>query len=170
MSLSLYQISEELRLTLERVFDNDGEVSEDLEQDLARVETMLIEKTDNIVEWVEYQSDLLKLIAEKKKQLDELKKKIDSRMDSFNFYVESCMGRLEKKALTGSTRTIKIRAKTDVVNIVNEKEIPLEFIKTKAETSVDKAEIKKVLKMGADVPGAELVKSTKPSVAYGWRS
>jgi hypothetical protein len=48
--------------------------------------------------------------------------------------------------------------------IIDEEQIPAEFIKTKTELSVDKVGIKNAIKAGQDVPGAMLQSGMKISI------
>lgn len=169
MKNTLYKITYELIETMELVFDNNGELTPELESQLNNIETMLTEKTDNIVGWVEYQEDVLRLITEKIGDLNELKKKISSRMKKFDEYVEGCLIASGKDQLIGDTKKIKVNKRRDVVNIYDEKLIPFEYLTTKTETSVNKKEIMDALKKGIEVSGATITKSPNCSIKYGWK-
>lgn len=170
MNHSLYNIGEELRKNLELITENDGELTEEVKLALKNVESALMTKTDNIVEWVESQKDLIKLVKEKEDQIKELKKRIESRLEKFDSYVESCLQMMGKSFITGETKKIMASKRRMVVNIFDEGKIPLEFLNVpKVETKPDKKAIEKALKEGIEVPGAMMQESQNPSIKYGWK-
>lgn len=170
MDLSLYGISRELNELMEKVFDAEGEINEELEASLDHVKALMTEKTDNIVHWVEYQTDLIKLVADKIKTLKEFKDKIEARQDKFDEYVIGCLKTLNTNVIEGSTKKIAVHKPRKVVVITDESKIPLDYLNIpKPKTEIDLKKIAKDLGNGALIPGAEMGLSKNIPVKYGWK-
>ena len=66
--------------------------------------------------------------------------------------------------LKGSVYSLSIRG-TDVVQVTDDKALPVDYVRTKTIIEPDKAAIKAALKEGQEIPGAELTKSYSLQVA-----
>lgn len=143
-------------------------MTEEQEQVLAAIQVALTTKTDNVVEWVKSQRDLITLVNLKVKELSEFKKRIETRLDNFDSYTNACLVALDTPKLEGKLYAIKRRKPTKVVVIHDETKIPMDFIKLPEPPAptVMKAEIAKALKAGTEVPGAALEDSKTISITY----
>lgn len=166
-SLNLYEITTEFTALEEMLNLDGGEITEDHEQLEALVSDLLINKTDNMVNFVQKLKDEQDLAAEHIKRLQEFKKVRQNAIDKLSSYVIECLDRVEKKKVEGKLGAIATRKPAEAVGIDNENAVPAEYTKVKVE--LDKAKIKKALKDGEEVPGARLV-SGKKSVQFKLKS
>ena len=82
-------------------------------------------------------------------------------------YVSDCMAMMKTEKLEGAFSTIVKREPADIVQIDDEKEIPVEYIVVpEPVASIDKKALLRDLKNGAEIKGASIVKSKNISIAY----
>jgi hypothetical protein len=164
---SLYAITSELQSLLDEVTELQGELTPDLEVRMENVNHAITMKTDNVVQWVQSQEDLISLVDMKVKELADFKKGILAKLDRFDGYVDACLNRMNTNKIQGELYQISKRKPTKVVIIHDEKEIPMDFIKIpEPEPTIMKTEIAKALKSGQSVPGASLEDSKNVSITY----
>lgn len=162
--MNLYQITTELKNTLDQIAENEGELSEDTESSLDVLSQELLRKTDGVCEWIKSQTDYLGLIRSRIDELKTLKENKERKIERFNQYVIDCLDRLGEVSIEGEFSKIQIRKPSTKVEIIDENEIPLEYVKSKTTITIDKASIAKKLKAGEKVPGARLtLGERKPS-------
>ena len=164
MEKSLFKIASELIELDERMVESGGELTDDIECDLALVTTALVEKTDGVVEYAKYNDSAIKAVSDRIKELTEIKKKLEKKQERFNDYVLICMDKLNTEELNGDIHKIKIRKPVKVVNITNEDLIPIEYIKTETIIKIDKNKLKADLKKGESVHGAELTDGVRKAM------
>lgn len=163
--ITLYGITEEMQ-ALEAILEQDqGEISDDSQELIEQVETMLMNKVDDCVGFIEKQKDLVKLAKERKKQLDDFIKTTNNKVDRFNDYVKICLEKTGKKEFNGKLKNLKLRKPSKQVNILDETKIPIEFVTIEHVKKINKADIKKAMKDGP-IDGVELVDG-KTSVVIG---
>lgn len=152
---TLHKIVEQRLNIIRQVIDAGGEISEELEQALVNLDVALPEKIDGYA----YVVDDLK--AEQKlwkKRSDDFAKVAKSCGKAIEFLKEGlkiAASKLKVAEFEGNDYRVKISGGTHSVIITNEDKIPEEFKVITA--SIDKAKIKKALKEGRAVPGAELL-------------
>ena len=125
------------------------------EFDEAMFEGLRIErdrKIENIALWVLEDEAMAKSIKEQENKLKERREILEQRIEKRKEFLRYIA---EGKKLKTDRVTVSYR-KSDAVKIVNEEIIPPEFKATKTSYSVCKDEIKKALKAGQAVNGAEL--------------
>lgn len=167
MQNSLYQISTEMDQLLEEVATAEGEVTPELEVKIAQVNAALVEKTDGIVSWVNYNEDLIELAQKRIKELQEFILRTNAKLGNFDNYVNACLVRAGKSKIEGKLYSISKRKPSQVVVVFDETLIPMDFINIpEPKPTVQKAEIAKVLKAGKEVPGARLEESQNISISY----
>lgn len=167
MQNSLYQISSEMDQLLEAVATADGEITPEIEAQIAQVNTALVEKTDGIVSWVNYNEDLIELAQKRIKDLQEFILRTNAKLGNFDKYVNACLQRVGTNKIEGKLYSIVKRKPSQVVNIFDETLIPMDFINIpEPKPTVQKAEIAKALKAGKEVPGAKLEESQNISIQY----
>jgi len=167
MQNSLYQISTEMDQLLEAITQAEGELTPEIEQKLAEVNTALVEKTDGVVAWVNYQEDLIELAKKRMNDLSEFILRTNNKLGKFDEYVDACLKRAGTNKLEGKLYSITKRKPTQVVNVFDETLIPMDFIKIpEPKPTIQKAEIAKELKAGKEVPGARLEESKNISITY----
>jgi hypothetical protein len=156
MNLSLFHIQQEHLNLISLIEDNEGEVNEEILQQLALTEENFKEKAvsySNIVKVLEYD---VNSIDEEIKRLQEIKKKKAKAAESFETTLSAAMRQFKIPEIKTPTRNITFR-KSESVEIVDESKIPAFYKKQKIETTINKTDIKMVIKSGAVVPGAQLV-------------
>lgn len=155
--MNLYQINQkyiDLAIRLE-----NEELTPEIEQELFISEQEFKDKsiayccvTEGINSEIKAIDELIeKLQAKKKakqKTIDTLKKRVLSAMEIFGIY------KIESPIMKLSIR------KTSSVEIVNQNQLPEEFIRTKTETAPDKIKIKNALEEGQEINGAILIYNT----------
>lgn len=129
------------------------------------IQNELIEKTDNCVSYLMSLEDFEEALSLRKKQIDAAIKTIENKREKFNEYILSCMEKLQTNVIQGKSSCIKTRKPVDVVEILNEDDIPLQYVKTKIVSDIDKKAISSDLKSGLEIPGAKLSKG-KTGVKY----
>ena len=125
------------------------------EFDEAMFEGLKIErdkKIENIALWVLEDEAMAKSIKEQENKLKERREILEQRIEKRKEFLRYIA---EGKKLKTDRVTVSYR-KSDAVKIVNEEIIPPEFKAVKTSYSVCKDEIKKALKAGQAVNGAEL--------------
>ena len=109
-------------------------------------------KIENIALWVLEDEAMAKNIKEQENKLKERRETLEQRVEKRKEFLRYIA---EGKKLKTDRVTVSYR-KSDAVKIVNEEIIPPEFKAVKTSYSVCKDEIKKALKAGQAVNGAEL--------------
>lgn len=157
--VTLWGITSELRAIEQALINNGGEIDEEKEQLMERLNQVLSTKVDGVVNFVRSQEDFVESIDKRIEELKKLKTKILNGMKRFDSYVLNCMDSQGVVKLEGQFDQIMIRKPAQVLEIVNEDDIPLEFlsVETKEIRKIDTAKIKELLKKGETVPGATLV-------------
>jgi hypothetical protein len=167
MKSSLYQISTEMDQLLEEVTAAEGELTPELEAKIAQVNQDLVEKTDGVVAWVNSQEDLIELAKKRISELGEFISRTNNKLQKIDSYVDACLKRAGTNKIEGKLYSISKRKPVQVVTIVDETLIPMDFIKIpEPKPAVQKTEIAKALKAGQEVPGAILEESKNISITY----
>lgn len=90
------------------------------------------------------------------KRLQERKKVIENRKNSLREYLLHNMQAANIQKIECPLFTASLRKGVESVEIIDQSQIPDEFVKVEVVTSPDKKAIKAALSSGADVPGAAL--------------
>lgn len=151
---SLYSLTNELR-TIEEKMENGEELNE---QEILSLQTEILEKTDNCVGYMMSLEDFEKALSERKKQVDIALKAVRSKLERFEDYTLKCMNNIGTQSIQGKSSIIKTRKPVDIVEITNENDIPMQYLKTETITSLDKKALLDDLKKGIEVEGAKLSK------------
>lgn len=160
--ISLYGISEhidEIERQIERL---GGEITEEVEDALVQVESAIVEKTDSYIGVMQKKNDLIKIIAEKRKEFMNAEKSLKNQVDRMKQTVVDFMERTGRADIKGTFEVIKIRKPVATLCIDSEDEIPMKYQVIIPETiEPKKDEIKKALKAGEIVGGCRLVDGKK---------
>ena len=152
---SLYDIKNRFVELLNRDDLTTEEVKE-LGQQLA---LELKNKAENIVKYNFILESNINALNEEIERLNNIKKGIVAKQDKFKEYIKENMEQLDIEKLETPVGTLKIKKNPASVKILHENEIPVEYIKEKITTSIDKTKIKEDIKKGLVVLGAELVET-----------
>jgi hypothetical protein len=163
---SLFKIGQELEDLLNSLAESGGEISEDTESQLAKVSEALIQKADQCISWRDKMLMYREHALLKASEIEHIAKKISDKIEKFDEYVLSCVKRLPSQKIEGEFVSIKLRKPAQVVEIYDETQIDVEFIKIpEPKPMIMKTEIAKALKAGLEVSGARLIEG-KQSVIY----
>lgn len=160
MDMSLFKIENEIRDIL------DGLSEENSEASLISLTNALIAKTDQVAHFRESLVNYHDLLNGKVLELKNRQVEIINKIEKFDQYILNCMSIHGKEEYTGEFCKIKKRKPSQVVEILDEKLIPIDFIKIpEVKPMIMKAEISKAIKNGELVEGAKLVDG-KISLTY----
>lgn len=164
--LSLYTLTEEMVKTLDYLYDDLGEIDEQRELRVKEIQELIVKKTDNIAEYVQFQEDLIKSAKERIERINDFIKKTERGLERLDQQVAVCMDLSAKEKLEGAFSSITRIKPRDVVDITNEELIPVDYLYTPEPVAkVDKKLLLDDLKKGKPIPGAKLGKS-KLSIKY----
>lgn len=149
--MKLYEIDRAIENALELGFDPEtGEVLGFEELEALQMERE--KKIKNVVLWIKDMNAEAEMVKAEKQKLANRQSAIERKADSVKQFLSRYLNEGEK--LKGGNFAISWR-KSESVEISDENLVPDAYIRIKSE--VDKTELKKALKLGLDVPGAELV-------------
>ena len=134
--------------------DNDGELSEEMLQTLVEAETQSLVQVENLVKYIRKLELGIEMCKTEEERIKTMRGKADKRIEGIKKYLTpyvSKHGKIELGTFTLMTR------KSESVEITDESRIPLAFMhEIPVQLKPDKVMIKKELKSGKAVPGAEL--------------
>ena len=153
MSMSLYEMTEQARF-LYSLLENE-QIDEQTVADT--LEGIGVEEKLESYIYIQkqFEADLSNFKAEKER-IEKRLKTCQSAIDRMKAAVMAFMSATGTKKARAGTFDLSIRA-TESVNIVDESKIPNEWLIPQA-PKVNKVEIKKALKAGKQVAGAEIIK------------
>lgn len=161
MGLTLYEINERIEeLTSTMIDPETGEILEEVLAEIDQLNMDMDEKLENIgivIKSVTAEVDALK--AEEKA----LKRRIEVRMnkiDRLSEYVNNILRGTPKKY----TRVEYGYRRSQSVDVVNEEIVPNELCRFETKRTPMKADIKKLLKDGKNVPGCVLVEKNNLNI------
>lgn len=161
VSKSLFHISEDMQAILNLLEEMDGEFTPDMEQVLIISQQELAIKTESYIHVLHKLYADVRMAKEHEdaaKAYRTKKGKIIERLENALLDATLRFGKIETGIHTVSTR------KSESIVITHEEQLPNDFKIMKLTTSPDKAAIKKAIKAGESVPGAELVTNNNLSI------
>lgn len=152
---NIFKISDEFLQVLRRIDEEfEGEITEELQEELQLNEDNLLTKASNYIGVIKMKQAAVKTIDEEIKRLQVLKKQnqksIEWLSNNLEFAVKT-FGELEI-----GTDKLKLR-KSSSVSVADVNSLPKEFKTIKVTEAANKAEIKKALKEGREIEGCEIV-------------
>lgn len=149
---SLYEIDRQIENAINLGFDSEtGEILGFKELEALKVEKT--EKIEGIGLWIKNLLAEADMVKSEKMKLALRQTQLEKKAEALKQYLADHMDESEK-IKTGNL-SIGWRS-SEAVDVINEAIIPDAYIRIKSE--VDKAELKKALKLGIEVPGAQLLK------------
>jgi hypothetical protein len=122
-------------------------------------------KVESIVKLIRSKAAERDAIDEEAERLRKRAGKIDREVEWLQSYIQREMERLGKEKVKSSLFNISMANCPPAVNILNELDIPDEYLVTKpAVTSLDKRLILEMLKNGVEIPGAEIIQRKRLSI------
>lgn len=148
--MKLYEITNSIN-QVKKFVDNQDELNEYLEQ----LDLELKDKAKNIFMLIKNIEAPVVAIDDEIKRLSEMKKSYQSKANNLKNYISFTMQKNGIEKIESDIVKFSFR-KSESINITNEELIPEEFINIKEVKTVDKIAIKKAIKDGKEINGAEL--------------
>lgn len=166
--LSLYEVSSHVEQLLSRedaIDPETGEISDDLVEALDAIQ----EKGASVCAYILNQQSVLSAIEVHQMRVLDRQLAILKKINGLKKYLESSMKRSgisEIKANDGTFRAQLYIERDSSVEILDEKQIPEEFMKSAKPPPPrpSKSDISKAIKEGRDVPGARIVKKDRLTI------
>ncbi len=158
---TLYEIEYELTFlldTLEGLLPEEEDTRLELEEAITRAVWTEIQKVDGISHMLAHFESQAQLAADESKRLQARRKYFERLGERLEGYVHRAMDLAGVKKLEGQTTTLSLRIAPASVLITNFDAIPAEYKEIRTEVVINKDAVKKALKSGAEVPGADLSK------------
>jgi len=154
-NMSLYGIVTEAEALSNRLEELGGELTPELEELSKEVAALLLKKTDMVVGYARSIDDMIDVVKKRRKEIQELEKKLEGRLYRFKEYVKFCMKKTgEKKIETPFSRMTLIKPR-HVVVIDDESKLDQDrYVRT--EKVINKSLIMEDIKLGREVQGASL--------------
>ena len=157
---TLYQIEDELLIaldTVEMISDEEPALKAELEEQIARLIASQITKVDDVSRMLAHFENQAAFAAQEIKRLQNRKRAFERSYERLESCAKLAMEVAGKTKLEGTTSTLALRKSPTSVFLRNFEEVPAEYFTVKIERWVDKDKVKRALKAGIEVPGAEFV-------------
>jgi len=157
---TLYEIEDELIValdTLEMVPDEQPGLKVELEEQIARLIVAEITKVDGVSRMLTHFENQAQLAAQEINRLQDRKRTFERSYERLESCAKLAMEVAGKATLEGVTSTLALRKSPTSVFIHSFDEVPAEYLTVKIDRCVNKEKVKRDLKAGVQVPGAELV-------------
>jgi len=156
MSNELYAV-QELEQEIELIAQqNDGEIPEEKFQELVEAQTKSLQKLEQLMQYTRVLEGRIELGKREIDRIKNLTSTWKNMIDGIKKYVTPYVKSCPNEKTTAGTFKIGIR-KSTAVQLMDETELPKEYVEQRVEYKPDKNAIKKALKDGQEVPGARLV-------------
>lgn len=153
--MKLYELTNDYLEVLALAEEAESQVLRDT---LESIESVFDDKAENIAKVVKTLDANTQAIKAEIQRLQERKSTMENNIKGIKEYLQQEMERSGKTRIKGTLFTISIQKNPPSVRVTDEKRIP-EIYFIPQEPKLSKEEIKKVLKGGGEVEGAELVQT-----------
>ena len=159
---NIYQIDSQiydlLTLPESEIVDEDGVVIRDVWKELEELQGERTDKLINSMRIAQRMDENAKALDEEIARLTVRKKYFEARAKKIREHVAISMNNANEKRVENTIARITL-TRSKEVDIVDETELPLQFLRTKTTVKADKKAIGEKLKAGEEVPGARLVEN-----------
>lgn len=159
---NIYQIDSQiydlLTLPESEIVDEDGVVIRDVWKELEELQGERTDKLINSMRVAQEMDEAAKALDEEIARLTVRQKYFEARAKKIREHVAISMSNANEKRVENSTARITL-TRSKEVKIIDETELPLQFLRTKTTVKADKKAIGEKLKAGEEVPGARLVEN-----------
>ena len=159
---NLYQIDSKiydlLTLPESEIVDEDGVVIRDVWKELEELQGERADKLVNSMRVAQEMEENAKALNEEIARLTVRKKYFEARAKKIRENVAISMSNANEKRVENTTARITL-TRSKSVDIIDETELPLQFLRTKTTVEADKKAIGEKLKAGEEVPGARLIEN-----------
>ncbi len=156
--MNLYEVNEAIRAVMNRVAENDGELTA---EDMATLDALDMARADKLKAYAYVTAEARAAATGIKSEIDALSKKLRAQEHLADRLAETVFQDMKAHGETKAGDKIRgwrIQAGPPRVDVTDEKAIPASFWRQPAPVLV-KDEIKDLLKSGGEVPGARLVQT-----------
>lgn len=160
MTFKLYELSDSINHIAEMI----EEGAEGLEDTLEALDLTFQQKAESIAKLIRSKAAERDAIDEERNRLAKRAQTLDKQVQWLHDYVEREMIRTNTTEVKSSLFKIKLNMSPPRVEVVNQNEIPKQYIRTKVVIEPDKLAIKEAFKHGYLVPGVELKQDLRLSV------
>ena len=159
---NIYQIDSQiydlLTLPESEIVDEDGVVIRDVWKELEELQGERTDKLINSMRIAQEMDETAKALNEEIARLTVRQKYFEARAKKIREHVAISMNNANEKRVENTIARITL-TRSKSVDIVDETELPLQFLRTKTTVEADKKAIGEKLKAGEEVPGARLVEN-----------
>ena len=160
--MSLYEIDTRIKAIIDSIYeaaDEDGVVEEIDFTELKQLQEDRKAKLENIALYIKNTEAEAAAIKAEEEKLTARRKRLENKAGRLREYVINSMKENKDEPLKTARCEVSIKdnEKTDITDLES---IPEEFIKVKTERNPDKKAIKKAIKAGQKVPGAQIIIDT----------
>jgi len=153
---SLFKISNDMQLIVNELIANGGELTDELQDQLQITESQMKQKATGyaqVIRAMRYDNDIVDAEIKRLQAIKKVRKNTTERLENA---LSDAMQQFEMDVIETPISKISFRS-SQSVEITDENAIDKQFKTQIITTKVDKMEIKRAIKGGATVNGAELV-------------
>lgn len=156
---NLYEISQDL-IGIEEIIENaEGEEREQAEEIKEIIKKELENKAENIAYYIRNTESNIEQKKAEEKRIKESRQADERRLKNFKNYVIEVFAELDKKKIETSIGKLSVRTSKAVEISADINTLPDEYKRVKTIVEANKTELKKALKQGVEIDGAELVEN-----------
>ena len=167
--MKLYELTQEEKhlndLFLSAIDEETGEIKDPqvLEALEKEFKTALTTKSTGIIKALRQQEAYIETVDAEIERLKAVKERIKKGIEGFKHYIKYNMVQMDIKKIETPLGNLTI-SQTTATDVYDKALIPKKFLKPKIEYNPVKADIKKALQNGEEVPGARLVVNTNLNI------
>ena len=153
---SLFKISNDMQLIVNELIANGGELTDELQDQLQITESQMKQKASGyaqVIRAMKYDNDVVDAEIKRLQAIKKVRKNTTERLENA---LSDAMQQFELDVIDTPTTKISFRS-SQSVEITDENAIDKQFKTQIITTKIDKMEIKRAIKGGAKVDGAELI-------------
>lgn len=157
-SMSLYEIDSRIKAIIDGLYDSVDENGEVGEVDFTELEQLQEDrktKLENIALYIKNTEAEAKAIKAEEEKLTKRRKSLENKAERLRDLMIYSMQASQEPTLETARCKAKLKD-NEVTEILDLESIPKEYIKVKVDKSADKTAIKKAIKAGEEITGAQL--------------
>lgn len=159
MSFKLYELTEMYQNILDLISDDEAG-NEALEKALEDIKDNIEIKAENMAKLIKNIDGDIEVLKVEEKRLADRRKALENKKENIKTYLENQLKIMEIDKVKTPLFTVALQNNPQSVNVLDEKLIPKDYIKTVTTTSISKKDLLEDLKQGLIIDGVEL-KQTK---------
>lgn len=149
--IRLYEIPKKFENLMTKA--EEGELTqEEYDRIGTEIAVELQKKSTSIIGYYQNKNAFINAIDLQIKRLQEIKKAEQNNLDRFKKYVKDNMERMQLTKIETELGTLSIAKSPAIVEVIDQEQVPDEFLRVKTSIEVDKTAIKKNFKETGEVP------------------